>query len=530
MFRDLRIRFGIIILLTLGALFALAPSVTDTLPDWWKNSIHKIKLGLDLQGGMHLILEVQAEKAVESFMERTKNDIESYLKSKGILVVSASHEGLGIHIKYVESANKDIVSSLITERYPELRIAKSSHKAGHGELLLELNPKRKVAMERAAIDQALETIRNRIDQFGVTEPDISRQGKDRILVQLPGVKNPQRAIELIGKTALLEFKLVDDEHSLEDALKGNIPPGDEILYQRIVDPDTGAVTRKPFLIKKKTLLTGDVLKDAQVRINTQYGEPYVAITFDSRGAEVFEKITGENVKKRLAIILDNNVYSAPVIQERIAGGRAQITGRFTTQEAHDLAIVLRAGALPAPVNILEKRTVGPTLGEDSIRRGITSVIIGGLLVVAFMIFYYKLSGVVADLALFLNVVFILSILAAFRATLTLPGIAGIVLTIGMAVDANVLIFERIREELWVGKTPRAAMEAGFSKAFITILDANVTTLIAAVVLYQFGTGPVKGFAVTLSIGIISSMFTAIVVSRALFDLAFEKRRVKKISI
>ncbi len=531
MFRDLKIRFAIIILLVVGAIFALAPSMTDNLPDWWKDSVHKIKLGLDLQGGMHLILEVQAEKAVESYMERAKNDVESYLKSKEILVVSAVRKGLSIQVKYVESnKSKESVSSLIASRYPELKVVKSSTEAGHGLIVLQLSQKRKEAMERAAVDQALETIRNRIDQFGVTEPDISRQGKDRILVQLPGVKNPERAIQLIGKTALLEFKLVDDEHSLEEALKGNVPPGDEILYQRIVDPDTGAVTRKPYLIKKKTLLTGDVLKDAQVRINSQYGEPYVSITFDSRGAEIFEKITGENVKKRLAIILDNNVYSAPVIQERIAGGRAQITGRFTTQEAHDLAIVLRAGALPAPVKILEKRTVGPTLGQDSIRKGITSVIIGGLLVVLFMVFYYKLSGVVADLALFLNVIFIFAVLAAFRATLTLPGIAGIVLTIGMAVDANVLIFERIREELRVGKTPRAAMEAGFSKAFITILDANVTTLIAAVVLFQFGTGPIKGFAVTLSIGIISSMFTAIIVSRAVFDLAFEKRRIRKISI
>jgi len=530
MFRDLKFRFGIIILLTIGALFALVPSVSNNIPDWWKNSIHKVKLGLDLQGGMHLMLEVQAEKAVESYLQRTKSDVEAFLKTKGILVVAASREKLAIHIKFVEAADKKSVATLVTERYPDLKILKNSHKEGHGELVLTLSGKRMAAMERAAVDQALETIRNRIDQFGVTEPDISRQGVNRILVQLPGVKNPQRAIELIGKTAMLKFKLVDEDNNLEDALKGNVPPGDEILYQRIVDPDSGAVTRKPYLLKKKTLMTGDVLKDAQVRINTQYGEPYVSITFDARGADMFEKITGENVKKRLAIILDNNVYSAPVIQERIAGGRAQITGRFTTQEAHDLAIVLRAGALPAPVDILEKRTVGPTLGQDSIRQGIYSVLIGGLLVVLFMVFYYKLSGVVADLALFLNVIFILAVLAAFRGTLTLPGIAGIVLTIGMAVDANVLIFERIREELWVGKTPRAAMEAGFSKAFITILDANVTTLIAAVVLFQFGTGPVKGFAVTLSIGIVSSMFTAIIVSRALFDLAFEKRRIKTLSI
>ena len=277
-------------------------------------------------------------------------------------------------------------------------------------------------------------------------------------------------------------------------------------------------------------MTGDVLTDAQMEVGGEYGEPYVSIAFDKGGAKLFEQITAENVGKRLAIILDKNVYSAPVIREKIAGGRAVITGRFTDEEAKDLAIVLRAGALPAPVEILHQRSVGPSLGHDSIRKGLFSLLIGFTLVIFFMVIYYKLSGFVANLALILNIILIMAVLSMFKATLTLPGIAGIVLTIGMAVDANVLIFERIREELLLGKTVRASISAGYGKAFITILDANVTTLIAAIVLFQFGTGPVKGFAVTLSIGIIASMFTAIFVTRFVFDWFMSKVRIQRLSI
>jgi preprotein translocase subunit SecD len=277
-------------------------------------------------------------------------------------------------------------------------------------------------------------------------------------------------------------------------------------------------------------MTGSVLKNARMQIGSEFAEPYVLMVFDSRGSRLFARITEANVKRRLAIVLDGTVYSAPVIQEKIEGGRAQITGNFTTDEAHDLAIVLRAGSLPAPVEILEERTVGPSLGHDSIQKGLLSILVGGLIVLVFMPIYYKLSGMVANLALLLDMLFIIAALAAFKATLTLPGIAGIVLTIGMAVDANVLIFERIREELAVGKTVRAAVDSGYSKAFLTILDANVTTLIAAIVLFQFGTGPIKGFAVTLSLGIIASMFTAIIVTRVVFDLALQNRRVVSLSI
>ncbi len=294
--------------------------------------------------------------------------------------------------------------------------------------------------------------------------------------------------------------------------------------------ETKRVIKRPYLVKKAALLTGAYLTDASVQIDSQYNEPYVSIDFDKKGAKIFERITEENVKKRLAIVLDNKVYSAPVIQEKISGGHARITGSFTTEEARDLAIVLRAGALPAPVKMLEERTVGPSLGTDSINKGLFSMLVGGLLVILFMAFYYKWSGVVADLALMFNIVIMAGTLAAFQATLTLPGIAGIILTIGMAVDANVLVFERIREELSLGKTPRAAIDAGYERATLTILDSNITTLIAGLVLFQFGTGPVKGFAVTLCIGIISSVFTALVLSRLIFDYFLYYRKIKKLSI
>jgi preprotein translocase subunit SecD len=313
-------------------------------------------------------------------------------------------------------------------------------------------------------------------------------------------------------------------------LKGNMPPGDMILYQRSVDPQTGAVRKNPFLLKEKTLMTGEFIKDARVSLDSQFHESYVSMEFTDVGAKLFEQITGANVKKRLAIILDNNVYSAPEIRERIAGGRAQITGRFTTEEANDLAVVLRSGALPAPVKILEQRTVGPSLGEDSIRKGIVSIIISAVVVVLFMVFYYKASGIVADVALILNIVLTLATLAIFRATLTLPGIAGLVLSIGMAVDANILVHERIKEELRWGKTVRAAIDQGYHRAFVTIIDSTLTTLIAGVFLYQFGTGPVKGFAVTLCIGILANIFTAVYITRLIFDYFSLRPGMKRLSI
>ena len=380
------------------------------------------------------------------------------------------------------------------------------------------------------MDQALETIRNRIDQFGVAEPTIQRQGSRNIVVQLPGIKDAERAIQLIGKTARLEFRLVDEQHSVDEALKGRVPEGSEVLYERKVNKQTGEVSRIPLLLKKQAILTGDALTNAEVKIGSQFNEPYVSIEFDREGARRFERITAENVGKRLAIVLDNSVYSAPVIRERISGGQAQITGSFTIEEARDLAIVLRAGALPAPVRIEYESIVGPSLGQDSIRQGLRAGLIGSMIVVLFMLIYYRLSGLVANVALALNILLLLAGLGYFHATLTLPGIAGIVLTLGMAVDANVLIFERIREEARLGKPPRAAIDAGFARAWSAILDGNVTTLIAAVMLFQFGTGPIKGFAVTLSLGLIANLFTAVFVCKVIFDSALAFRPIQRLSI
>jgi preprotein translocase subunit SecD len=398
------------------------------------------------------------------------------------------------------------------------------------EFTYRLDDQRVRRIMESALDQALETIRNRIDQFGVAEPTIQRQGARNILVELPGVSDPERAIQLIGRTARLEFRMVDEERSPDEALKGRVAEGSEVLYERKVNKQTGEVTRTPFLLKKQVLLTGDALTNAEVRIGSQFNEPYVSIEFDREGAQLFERITAENVGKRLAIVLDNTVYSAPVIRERIAGGQAQITGSFTVEEARDLAIVLRAGALPAPVRIEENRTVGPSLGQDSVRQGLTAGLIGSVLVVLFMLLYYRLSGTVATVALILNVLLLLAGLGYFHATLTLPGIAGIVLTLGMAVDANVLIFERIREELRIGKPARAAIDAGFARAWSAILDGNVTTLIAAMMLFQFGTGPIKGFAVTLSLGLIANLFTAVFVCKVIFDTALALRPIQRLSI
>jgi preprotein translocase subunit SecD len=531
MLKSLRWKFILYAAITAFAILLLLPTLTSQLPPWFMKVIpaDKIHLGLDLQGGMHLLLTVEGEKAVESYLEQIINSLRDELKEKGVPFGKLERDKANQIILEFSGA-KEKVDNLLTQRFTMLRELSSSGEGGIWKVQLVLDSKETEYVKKRAIDQALEIIRNRVDQFGVSEPEITLQGTDQILVQLPGVRDPQRAINLIGQTALLEFKLLDEEGNIDEALKGNIPPGDMILYQRSVDPQTGAARKIPFLLKEKTLMTGEFIKDARVSLDSQFHESYVAMEFTDVGAKLFEQITGANVKKRLAIILDNNVYSAPEIRERIAGGRAQITGRFTTEEANDLAVVLRSGALPAPVKILEQRTVGPSLGEDSIRKGIVSIIISAVVVVLFMVFYYKASGIVADVALILNIVLTLATLAIFRATLTLPGIAGLVLSIGMAVDANILVHERIKEELRWGKTVRAAIDQGYHRAFVTIIDSNLTTLIAGVFLYQFGTGPVKGFAVTLCIGILANIFTAVYITRLIFDYFSLRPGMKRLSI
>ena len=518
------------LVLVLAVVIAAVIYILPTLkPELWPHKT--INLGLDLQGGMHLVLEVDSEKAVESTAERISQEIRQQLKKKRLrnVPVALSKDTL-ISVQVKDEENIDKFNELLDDDFRDLRKVSEKKADGTYTVVLGLTDSDREQIEKLAVDQALETIRNRIDQFGVAEPDIRRQGENRILIQLPGIKDTQRAKDLIGKTALLEFKLVDDTGSVDAAVAGNVPPGREVLYRVEENPETQRSIKTPFLLKKRTLLTGAYLTDARVQIDSQFNEPYVSINFDKKGARIFERITEDNVNNRLAIVLDKSVYSAPVIQEKIAGGQARITGRFTTEEARDLAIVLRAGALPAPVNVLEERTVGPSLGADSIRMGLMSMCIGGLLVIVFMVIYYRTAGLIADLSLATNIVLIGAGLAGFQATLTLPGIAGIILTIGMAVDANVIIFERIREELTLGRTPRAAIDAGYNRATLTILDANVTTLIAAVVLFQFGTGAVKGFAVTLSLGVIASLFTSLILSRLIFDYLLIYRKTKTLSI
>jgi preprotein translocase subunit SecD len=522
--KDITWRLIFVLLVLTAAVIYILPTLQ---PGWWPHK--KINLGLDLQGGMHLVLEVDTEKAVESTLERISQELRRGLKKNNIRHTGLHRKGSSIALR-VPDKNVAEFKDFMSNEYRNLSVHAGSSEAGIETFIITLPDKEALHIKKMATAQALETIRNRIDQFGVSEPDIRIQGEKRILIQLPGINDTQRAKDLIGKTALLEFKLVDETHDVNVALNGTPPPGSEILYQIHRDPQTGRTSKTPMLIKKRTALTGATLTDARVQIDSQYNEPYVSIKFDKKGARDFAGITGANIKKRLAIVLDNKVYSAPVIQDKITGGEARITGNFSTEEARDLAIILRAGALPAPVKMLEERTVGPSLGADSIKKGIFSILAGGLLVVIFMLIYYKGSGLIADLALFVNILLIAAGLAGFQATLTLPGIAGIILTIGMAVDANVLIYERIREELRFGRTPRAAVDVGYDRATLTILDANVTTLIAALVLFQFGTGPVKGFAVTLSLGVIASLFTALVLSRLIFDYFLINRRIKSLSI
>jgi preprotein translocase subunit SecD len=487
----------------------------------------RINLGLDLQGGMHLVLEVEAEKAVASTTERLATEVSQALAKAGVAGAQVSKIADNRLVVRLPDASRAKAVTEVMQTFPTLVPVDT---VGGTELTYKLDDQRARRIAENAVDQALETIRNRVDQFGVAEPTIQRQGARNIVVELPGIKDPTRAIQLIGKTARLEFRLVDESHKVEEALRGRVPAGVDLLYERRVDRQTGEVTRTPFLLKKQVQLTGDALTNAEVKIGSQFNEPYVSIEFDREGARLFERITAENVGKRLAIVLDDTIYSAPVIRERIAGGQAQITGSFTFEEASDLAIVLRAGALPAPVRIEENRTIGPSLGADSIRQGLTAGFLGSLLIILFMLLYYRLSGGIATVGLALNILILLAGLGYFHATLTLPGIAGIVLTLGMSVDANVLIFERIREELRTGKPARAAIDAGFTRAWSAILDGNVTTLIAAAMLFQFGTGPIRGFAITLGLGLIANLFTAVFVCKFAFDSLLAWRPIQRLSI
>jgi len=442
--KDTGWRISLIGIFVLLSFFYLTPTLVTKLPSWWKGPLpkDKIHLGLDLQGGTHLVLEVDTQKAVEGTLDIVATDLEDTLNGKNLRFKRIARTGSDkVSVVLYEKGTADTVQKLLKDKYPGYEQSPAHDDGGFIALDLRVNDKDAQDRKDKAVQQALETIRNRIDQFGVSEPTIQREGVNHIVVQLPGIKDPQRAIDLIGKTARLEFKMVREDIP---PTSSTIPEDAELLKERIVDQTTGAVNEVPYVIQRKPLITGDLLTDAQVRIDSQFNQPYVAIEFNSLGARLFDQATAANVGKRFAIVLDNNIYSAPVIRERISGGSAQISGSFTEKTAADLAIILRAGALPAPVKIIQNVTVGPSLGQDSINKGLYAGLIGVLLVVVFMTIYYKLSGLVANWGMVLNVLFLMGALSALGATLTLPGIAAIVLLIGMSVDSNLLIFDRVR--------------------------------------------------------------------------------------
>ncbi len=561
-------RFSILSVLAAWALMSVIPTFFNLNEDSAFPVKSKINLGLDLQGGLYMVLGIDFNKVY-------RDEVLGYArKAQGVLKDNGIESSIGT---LDASDAKDPKHSIILAKVSDADSAKAKLKEFFGyplrltkdegvNLQYGLGREYLVEIEQTALSKSIEVIRNRIDEFGVTEPEIVSQGADRIVVQLPGVKDISRAKDLIGRTAKLEFKFVNDEipfatltewiekvkkagieykkgqrwsdhvQAINTHLASDLPKGFEVAFSKTLNKNTNEVTKlEPYLVEAATSLTGDELQEAIVRIDQQQNRPYVGLEFKPQGARIFEEITGKNIGKRLAIVLDGNVYSAPVVQGKIAGGSAQITlgaGDYNTtmMEARDLALVLRAGALPVELIFEEQRVVGPSLGRDAIEKAQVAALIGSFLVLAFMCFYYKFSGVIATVTIILNVLFTLSCLILAGATLSLPGIAGIALTVGMAVDGNILIYERIREELRSGMTAFEAVRTGFEKAFWAIADANITTALAGLCLLNFGTGPVRGFAVTLLIGICTTVYTSYFVSKVLFEMYVGKGNRKTLSI
>ncbi|NQV84973.1 MAG: protein translocase subunit SecD [Rhodospirillales bacterium] len=510
----------VLVVCLLGLAFAvpnfMGAKNADALPGWMPNK--QVSLGLDLQGGSHLLLEVDSRAVVREYLDAMVDIMRSEMRKGRIRYSGLGVTADGAQVTIKDTAKLDEARKLLRGIDPNATVSNDGDK-----IVLTLSDQALRERKASAVQQSIEIVRRRVDETGTREPTIQRQGEDRILVQLPGVEDPDRIKRLLGKTAKMSFHLVDQRNSVESAMAGRIPPGSWLLPS-----DDASEQGRMYLIRKRVMVSGDTLVDSQPSYDSRTNEPVVTFRFDSSGAKRFGAATSKNVGKLFAIVLDRKVISAPVIREPILGGSGQISGSFTIQGAQDLALLLRAGALPAPLKILEERSVGPGLGADSIAAGKIASIIGIIAVVIFMGLAYGLFGFFADAALVVNMVLILGALSFLQATLTLPGIAGIVLTVGMAVDANVLVFERIREEVRGGRTPISAIDAGYSRAFTTIIDANLTTLIAALLLYGFGSGPVRGFAVTLSIGIVTSMFTAIMLTRLMVIIWL--RRAKPASL
>lgn len=507
-------------------------------------------LGLDLRGGVHFLMQVDMAAVLKKAEQRYVSDIKRTLREAGrirYLTVKRLEQG-GLEVRFRDGTERERARAAIRTELPELELTERDGADGP-ILFAKLNETTLRERQEQALEQNMTSLRNRVNQLGVAEPIIQRQGAERIVVQLPGVQDTAEAKRILGQTATLEIYLVDEEHDVSNAIAGRAPPGSKLYRHR---------DGRPILLKNRLIYSGDNMVDASPSFDGQTNEPIVSITLDAQGAAINQRVTGKNVGKRMAVVYvevrsevkrDDNgdpvldelgepvrttrlieeVITAPVIRQQL-GKRFQIEGAFTIEEANELALLLRAGALAAPISIVEERTIGPSLGQENIKQGFQAILIGFIAVMIFMIIYYRAFGAIADVALTLNLVLIIAVLSLFQATLTLPGVAGILLTVGMAVDANVLIFERIREELRAGNTPQASIHAGYEKALGTIADANITTLIAAIMLFNFGTGPIKGFAITLSIGILTSMFTAILGSRAIANLIFGGRKLSSVSV
>jgi preprotein translocase subunit SecD len=490
-------------------------------------------LGLDLRGGVHFLMQVDMKTALTRKMEGTAGDIRGALRDKRIPYAGISREGDRVVVRFRDQAAREKAIAEIERMTGDLNL-RLVDDAGDFRLVATLKPEAQKKTADFALQQNITTLRNRVNELGVAEPIIQQQGADRVVVQLPGVQDTAKAKEILGRTATLEVRMVDEENSnnpavLEAATRGQVPFNSDLFYERT---ERGSV---PILVRKQVVLTGERINDAQPGFDNQTGEPAVHISLDGAGARIFQQVTRENVGKRMAIILfekgKGEVVTAPVIRTEIGGGRVQISGRMNTREANDVALLLRAGALAAPMEIIEERTVGPSLGAENIEKGFRATWYGAAAIAAFMITYYALFGVVSVLALAANLMFLVALLSMLQATLTLPGIAAIALTLGMAIDANVLINERVREELRNGMSPQAAIHAGYERAWATILDSNITTLIAGIALFAFGSGPVRGFAVVHCLGILTSMFSAVVVSRSIVNLYYgRKRRLDGVSI
>jgi preprotein translocase subunit SecD len=520
----------------LTALFICLFAVPNFLPEkmvasWPKWAQRHVVLGLDLQGGSHILLEVDTKAVRKEMLETLRDDMRRVLREARIGYTGLVVRGNSAEVRIREGANADQALEKLRALSLPLggilsatgqRSLDVASEAG-GLIRLTLSEPAIVERVRQSVDQSIQIIERRVNELGTVEPLIQREGTDRILVQVPGLQDPTRLKQLLGKTAKLDFRMVDTGNSVEQATQGQVPPDDDVLY-------SSSQPKTPYLVEKRVLVSGADLTDAQPGFDQRTSEPIVSFRFNTSGARKFAEVTQQNVGKPFAIVLDNEVISAPVIREPILGGSGQISGSFTVQSANDLAILLRAGALPAPLTIIEERTVGPGLGADSIAKGKISSYVGAAMVIIFMLATYGLFGLFANIAVAINVAMIFGVLSMLNATLTLPGIAGIVLTVGIAVDSNVLIYERIREEVRGGRTPINAIDAGFSRALATILDSNITTFIAAAVLFYIGTGPVRGFAVTLGIGIITTVFTAFTLTRLIVASWVRWRRPQRVPI